>query len=139
MPLITRLFIKSAMVCLVAALLSGVLIALRPILSLPPFVAGLTPVYFHLFMVGWVTQIIFGVAYWMFPKQSKETPRGSEWLAWNTYLLLNAGLLLRAVAEPMLLLQTWPVWGWMLAASALCQWLAGLAFAVNTWPRDKVR
>ena len=63
--------------------------------------AGLVPVYFHLLMVGWVTQLIFGVAFWMFPRYSKEKPRGREGLAWAMYASLNAGLLLRGLAEPM--------------------------------------
>ena len=139
MPLITRLFIKTALLFFVAALLSGLFIALRSLVNMPLLVSGLTPVYFHLFMVGWVTQIIMGVAYWMFPKQSKVNPRGSEALAWSSYALLNGGLLLRTVAEPAHVVQPWPIWGWLLAVSALLQWLGGLAFVANTWPRIKVR
>ena len=90
-------------------------------------------------MVGWVTQIIIGVAYWMFPKFTKETPRGSEALAWITYALMNSGLLLRTVAEPANAVQTWVGWGWLVALSALLQWLGGCAFVVNTWPRVKER
>ena len=65
MPPITRLFVRASLLYLVAALLAGVLLALRSIVALPSIVGGLTPVYFHLFMVGWVTQLIVGVAYWM--------------------------------------------------------------------------
>jgi hypothetical protein len=139
MPLITRLFIKTALLCFVVALLSALLLALRPFVNMPPLVSGLTPVYFHLFMVGWVTQIIMGVAFWMFPKQSKAKPRGSESLAWCTYVLLNGGLLLRIVAEPTQVVQDHSIWGWLLATSALLQWLGGVAFVANTWPRIKVR
>ena len=139
MPLITRLFIKTALFLFVAALLCGLLLTLRPFVAMPSLVSGLTPVYFHLFMVGWVTQVIMGVAYWMFPKLSKENPRGSELLAWGTYALLNGGLLLRTIAEPAQAVQPWPIWGWLLAASALLQWLGGLTFVANTWPRIKVR
>ncbi len=139
MPFITRLFIKTALIYFVIALLSGLLIALRPLVEMPRLVFGLTPVYFHLFMVGWVTQMIIGVAYWMFPRRSKETPRGSHLLAWSTYLLLNAGLLLRMIAEPAQVAQAVPIWGRLLAVSAVLQWLGGLAFVANTWPRIKVR
>ena len=139
MPLVTRYFIKTSLVFFVAALLCGFLLALRPFIKLPNFVIGLTPIYFHLFMVGWVTQIIIGVAYWMFPKFTKETPRGSEALAWITYALMNSGLLLRTVAEPANAVQTWVGWGWLVALSALLQWLGGCAFVVNTWPRVKER
>ncbi|HRI57982.1 MAG TPA: hypothetical protein PK170_12915 [Anaerolineae bacterium] len=137
MPSITRLFVKTSLVYLVAALLAGFLLALRPLLALPALVNGLTPVYFHLFMVGWVTQLIVGVAYWMFPKWSKELPRGHDVLALATYWLLNAGLLLRVVAEPAQTVDAWPGWGWLIVAAALLQWLAGLAFVANTWRRVK--
>ena len=137
MPPLTRLFVKTAFVFLVLALLSGLLITLRPLIAAIPWVSGLTPVYFHLFMVGWVTQLIIGVAYWMFPKYTRAQPRGHDWLAWATYWLLNAGLMLRVVAEPALAANPLPLWSWLLVLSAACQWLGGMAFVVNTWPRVK--
>lgn len=132
MLLITRLFIKTAFLFFMAALLCGLLLALRPIMETPRLFSGLTPVYFHLFMVGWVTHIIIGVAYWMFPKSSKKSPRGLAILAWSTYLLLNIGLLLRIFAEPAHLVQTRQIWGQLLATSAALQWLGGLTFVINT-------
>jgi cbb3-type cytochrome oxidase subunit 1 len=135
MPPLTRWFLKTALLYLVAALLAGALISARNVWLLPPLVTAFTPVYFHLFMVGWVTQLIFGVVFWMFPKYSKEKPRGSETLGWATYLLLNGGLLLRVAAEPLNALQPGAVWGWLLVVSAGLQWLAGLSFVANTWGR----
>jgi hypothetical protein len=137
MPPITRTFIKTGLFYLVAALLASLLVAGYRPLGLPPWVAGLSPVYFHLFMVGWVTHLIIGVAYWMFPKFSKAQPRGSDALAWSVYGLLNSGLLLRVIAEPMQSVQPSPLWGWLLVLSAGVQWLGGLGFVINTWPRVK--
>jgi len=139
MPLLTRLFIKSGLTYFIAALVTGLLLVARPLLALPPIVAGLSPVYFHLLMVGWVTQLILGVAHWMFPKYSREEPRGHLWLAWTTFVLLNTGLLLRVIAEPTRSVSSAPVWGWLLVLSALLQWLAGMAFVINLWPRVKER
>ena len=73
----------------------------------------------------------------MFPRRSQEKPRGSEILGWATYGLLNLGLLLRGVGEPLHALQPAAGWGWLLALSAVWQWLAGLAFVLNTWRRVK--
>lgn len=137
MPPFTRLFVKTSLLYLAAALLAGVLLALRPVTAMPSIVGALTPVYFHLFMVGWVTQLIAGVAYWMFPKQSKQLPRGHDGLALATYALLNVGLLLRVVGEPAQTVSAWPGWGWLVVAAAVTQWLGGLAFVANTWPRVK--
>lgn len=137
MPPIARLYVKTALVYLVAALATGVLLALSPVLALPAWVGRLNPVYFHLFLVGWLTQLIIGVAYWMFPKFSRELPRGHDRLALATYGLINVGLLVRAVAEPAAALSPALLWSWGLALSALLQWLGGLLFVANTWPRVK--
>jgi hypothetical protein len=90
-------------------------------------------------MVGWITQLIFGVAFWMFPTYSREQPRGHAGVAWAVYWLLNVGLVLRVVGEPVNVLQPGSVWGWLLPISATLQWLAGAAFVVNTWPRVRER
>ncbi len=137
MPPITRLFVKTALAYFVVALATGLALAANGHVPLPAFVGLLNPVYFHLFMVGWVTQLIIGVAYWMFPKYSREKPRGHDWLSWGAYGLLNAGLLLRMVAEPAAVLAPGSTWGMFLALSAALQWLGGMAFVVNTWPRVK--
>jgi heme/copper-type cytochrome/quinol oxidase subunit 1 len=137
MPTLTRWFVKSSLIYFVAALMAGVALAARPVFDLSPALAALSPVYFHLLMVGWITQLIFGIVYWMFPKYSREKPRGSERLAWATYVLLNIGLILRAIGEPMQAAQPEGAWGWLLAISAGLQWLAGVAFVANTWGRVK--
>ena len=137
MPVLTRWFLKSALLYLIVALLLGVVLATPAVFPVPPAIGVWGPVYFHLFMVGWIAQLIFGVVYWMFPRYTRDQPRGSEKLAVATYVLLNAGLVLRAVAEPIQSL--WPMsgWGWGVALSALLQWLAGMAFVWNTWARVK--
>ena len=139
MPQWTRWYLKAGLLYLVLALIAGILTAARPVLDLPTAVASLTPVYFHLLMVGWVTQAIFGVAYWMFPKFTRDQPRRSEAQARATFVLINAGLLLRVIGEPMQAFSAQSIWGWLLALSAVLQWLAGLLFAINTWGRVKER
>ncbi len=137
MPTLTRWLIKTALAYLAAALLLGVGVALRPLGLAPDVIGGLGPVYFHLLMVGWVTQLIFGVAHWMFPKASPDKPRGDERVMWLVYGLLNAGLVLRAVSEPFVAVNI--TFGWLLAAAALLQWLAGLGAVWSLWGRVKVK
>lgn len=138
MPTVTRWFIKTSFICLGLALVAGLLLALQAELGLSAL-ATLFPVYIHLLVFGWLTQLVFGVVYWMFPKWSIERPRRSESLGWWTYGLLNAGLLLRAIAEPIQSIQPNPAGGWTLVVSALLQFLAGLAFVTNSWKRVKER
>lgn len=132
MPLLTRVFIKTGMICLALALALGILLAFGT-------TNGFFPVYIHLLVFGWLTQLIFGVIFWMFPKYSAEKPRGSEALGWLTYFSLNLGLLLRAIAEPLQTTQPSSFSGWALVISALLQFLAGLAFVLNSWKRVRER
>ncbi len=137
MPPLTRWFIKSSLIFLVGAFLVRLYQSIASQLGGSPLVAALGPVYFHTFLVGWITQLIFGVVFWMFPKYTMEKPSGSETLGWFTFWLLNAGLILRVVTEPLNTLNPGSGWGWLLAASAILQWLAGLGFVLNTWIRVK--
>jgi heme/copper-type cytochrome/quinol oxidase subunit 1 len=139
MPRLTRYFIKTALIYLAVSLLAGLLVAARAAFDLPSELAALTPVYFHLFMVGWVTQLIFGMLFWMLPRQSKERPRGDERLAWVAYVSINIGLILRAIGEPLVTLQPALGAGWLLALSALLQLTGGWAFIGSVWPRVRER
>jgi hypothetical protein len=139
MPLLTRWFIKSALAYLAAALLLALVLALSNLVNLPKFVRFMNPAYFHLFLVGWVTQMIFGVIHWLFPIVTRTRPRGNERIGWASYVLLNAGLLLRVAGEPLTSLYPNSGIGWLLAVSALLQWLAAALFVVLAWPRVKER
>lgn len=139
MPTLTRWFIKTAFLYLAAALLLALLLAARPIWSLPAWFALLNPAYFHLFLVGWVSQMIFGVIYWMFPIVTRAQPRGPLWLGWAGYGALNGGLLLRVIAEPLAAGRPGSVYGWWLVAAAVLQWLAAMGLIVLSWPRVRER
>jgi hypothetical protein len=133
-PLI-RWHIKTSLVYLALSLLVGVLLAAQALWNLP--LPGLFPVYFHLLTIGWLTLLIFGVATWMFPRHSRIDALTSEKLGWTIFGLLNAGLLLRAVSEPMNARAPGTAWGWLLTLSALLQWFAGMLFVITIWGRVK--
>jgi heme/copper-type cytochrome/quinol oxidase subunit 1 len=139
MPRLTRYFIKAGLAYLVLALLVGVLMTGRTMLNLPLWINALYPVSVHLLMVGWVTQLIMGVAHWMFPKYSKEQPRRNERLAWAVFVMLNAGLLLRVIGEPLTVNAPDLNMGWLLVVSAVLQLAAGWGFVFNMWSRVKER
>lgn len=139
MPLLSRTFIKAGLIYFIIGLFAGVLTAAQPVLKLPSALGAIYPVYIHLLMVGWVMQLIIGVVYWMFPKYSKEQPRRSEKLGWAVFALLNTGLIMRAIGEPLNTLRPDLHLGWVLAISAVLQLLAGWCFVINTWSRVKER
>ena len=137
MPKLTRWFIKTALLYFVSGLFIGVLMKAQPLFDLPPFLITFRPEYFHILMVGWITQMIMGVAFWFFPRHSKESPRGLETIGWFTFSFLNAGLLLRVVSESLATFYPNSIWGRILVISALMQWFAGVAFVQLIWPRVK--
>jgi len=138
MPPLTRWCVRSALLWFVLALATGVLLAGGVSAQIPgtdwilPY-----PTYLHLLTVGWLTNLIFGVAFWMFPRYTALHPRGSHTLGWLAYAGLNAGLLLRLVGEPIQM--SGGRGGVWLLLSAGLQLLGGWAFVLNTWPRVKVK
>ena len=139
MPRLSQLMIRTALAYLLAAFSVGGLVLANQGLAIDGRIGLLLPVFYHLLMVGWVTQLIWGVALWLFPPYSRERPRGDERLGWFTYGALNAGLLLRVVFEPLYSWLALPWLGWPLAISALLQALAAWAFVIAIWPRVKGR
>jgi hypothetical protein len=145
MPKLTRWSIKAALAYLVAGAALAMLgdaRAVAPDGVAWPVVRG--PLVVHLLVVGWLTQLIFGVAYWMFPTYSAKRPYRSQSLGWFVFVALNLGLLLRVALETGLVAKVLAAvalagsgaWmQWLFVLSALLQLLAGIAFVVNTWGR----
>jgi len=130
MPRIARTFIKTGLIFFLISLSLGMAVEIES-LSLPV----LMPLFWHTLMVGWITQIIFGVSMWMFPGRTKEEGFKAQLWGWLTYIFLNTGLLLRLVAEPMLSYSGLAVWNVLVLCSALLQVFAGITYLIEMWPR----
>ena len=137
MPKLSRLYIKFGLAYFVGAMLLGIAMYAQPLFNLPRWIATLHPVYLHWITIGWLTQLIFGVAYWMFPKYSKEQPRGNEQVGWIVLIALNTGLILRTIGEPLSALMPDKGYGWLLVVASLLLLIAGWGFVFNTWSRVK--
>lgn len=120
-------------------MLMGAIMLIQPVMNWSAKLLVLRPVYLHYLFIGWVTQIIMGVGYWMFPKFSKENPRGNERLGWFVLCSLNLGLILRGVGEPLITLYPETGFKWILPLAALFLLLACWGFILNTWGRIKER
>lgn len=132
-----RYFIRTALLYLVAAFSVGGLVLANQGIQISSRIGALLYPYYHLLTVGWITQLICGVAVWMFPVLSRENPRGDERWTWATYLMLNLGLILRVIFEPV---HAWyGSFGWMLVVSAILQMLAMWCFVIAIWGRVKAR
>lgn len=125
-PIIARYFIKTALLHLLLGMLLGLVWS--------------HPAVVHLITVGWLTQLIFGVAFWLFPRVSKESAYGIVWSVWASYGLLNGGLLIRLFAEPMTLQHGENLlWGVLLGISAVMQWVASLLLVLYFWKRVRTK
>ena len=140
MPKIARYFIKSGIVFMVLSLATAVLVSAPEAWNLPAWTGALQMTHFHLFVVGWITQIIFGVALWFFPKYSRDAPRGPAWIGWASFGALNIGLIARAITETAFAAGfQGAVVASAMTAAALLQLAAAVLFAVAIWPRVKPR
>lgn len=132
MPTQARWLIKTALLYLAVALALGVVRAGQAAGVVPGTASTLWLPQLHFLTVGWLTQLIFGVAFWLFP-----SPRGageaSSRAVWLAYAALNLGLLLRLGCEPDLLPKAPRAWG--LGASAALQWAASLLMVGHLWGR----
>lgn len=139
MPTLSRWFIKIGMIYFVVGLGMASVVMAQPVMGWSSSLQVLRPVYLHFLFIGWVTQIIMGVGYWMFPKYSRENPRRSEKLGWAVLISLNIGLILRAIGEPAVVLAPEANAGWTLAVASMFLLFAGWGFIFNTWGRIKER
>jgi hypothetical protein len=87
----------------------------------------------HVLLVGFLLLLVMGVAFWMFPRVRGQRPgRGGGWVAFG---LLNAGLLLRVLAEPLVDAGGETFWRWALGAAAVLPTVGIAVFALTILPR----
>jgi hypothetical protein len=138
MPAIARNLVKASFLYFIAAFLLGALMMLDRWLGFSRWLKVVYLSQLHLLVVGWITQLALGVAYWMFPrflKTQAARPRGSDRLAWFVIACLNIGLLLRFVFEPFYFMAPRSWLAGVLALSGLLQAAAAVGFAVLIWGR----
>lgn len=136
MPKVTRWFIKAAIFYFAA----GVLLALFA--ELPAVSTGslLLPVYWHMLVMGWITQVIMGVSIWMFPRKHRNKKKQEPVLGWLAFWLLNSGLILRFVSEPFLpVIQDSKIISALVLISSILQVSATIAYIAEIWPRLQPR
>ena len=148
MPLTSRVSVKASIVYLALGALLGTILLIDRWLPLGTGVYALLPSHVQFLVVGWLTQFIIGVAWWLFPPlaiglredaplpvRRGQAQRGSEPLFWAALACLNAGILLRALFQP---LHTWTQIGLfsvLAGLSGLFLLVAAVLFVVNLWSR----
>jgi hypothetical protein len=148
MPITSRSFVKASIVYLCLGAVLGALLLVNRWVPLGSAIPLLRTSHIQMLVVGWLTQLILGVAWWLFPPLKiglrKDSPlpirrgqsqRGSEPLFWATFLCLNTGVALRALFEP---LRDWTRVGFfdfLVGVSGIFLLAAAVAFVANMWGR----
>jgi cbb3-type cytochrome oxidase subunit 1 len=132
MPRLSVWFVRTALCYLAIGLLAGALLLVSRGVFLGAWVAHLRPVHIEFLLMGWTVQLALGVAFWILPRFRVGAERGPEGLAWLSYGLLNAGVVMAALGPAAGLPATVPLLGHTAEA------LAAAAFSVHAWPRAKV-
>jgi hypothetical protein len=148
MPSTSRAFVKASLVYLAVGAVLGALLLVNRWIPMGSRIAALRISHVEFLVVGWLTQLIMGVAWWLFPPlvaglrpgepkpiRRGQAQRGSEPVFWMTFVSLNLGILLRALFGP---LYSWTkvdpfnalvgISGWFLLAAAI-------GFVLNMWGR----
>lgn len=148
MPTTTRIFVKTSIVYLGLGAVLGALMLIQRWVPLGPAISHFKISHVQFLIVGWLTQFILGVAWWLFPPleiglrrdalgpvRRGQAQRGSERLFWVTFVCLNLGVVLRAVFDPLYSVTQSSSLGLLSSVSGLFLLAAALAFVVNTWGR----
>lgn len=132
MPPAARRFIKTALLALVTGVVMGSGMLIYQALTLQGLARAWVTVHTHLLTVGFLLNMVMGVAYWMFPRPSG---RPEERLANATWACLNGGLLLRFASEPFLYAPGGMAFQVGAAAAGVLQGAAAIMFVVGVWAR----
>jgi hypothetical protein len=146
-PTTTRIFVKMSIIHLVIGATLGAILMIHRWVPLGAGVPVLRASHVPLMIMGWLTQFIMGVGWWLFPplaahqrrseggKRRGQALRGSETLFWTTFATLNMGVLLRAVFEPVYALTQVDLFRALAGISGIFLAIAAFAFVLNVWQR----
>ncbi|MEO0223566.1 MAG: hypothetical protein ABIL76_00545 [candidate division WOR-3 bacterium] len=100
-----RLMLKTSLIYLIIGVILGLFIFLSYQFKSFYWGYNLISIHTHLILIGFVIQMIMGVALWMFPQKptreiSIEKRFTTEKEGLTLYILLNIGIILRTLFEP---------------------------------------
>ena len=122
MPRVSAWFIRASLFHLVAGFSIGALMLVSKGLSIVMGVWALRAVHIEMLLVGWIIQLVMGVAVWIFPRMGlRRAPSRSVVSAWLAFALLNGGVLLVSLGP--------------FALGRLLEVAAAASFAVHLWGR----
>ena len=124
MPRVSAWFVRASLCHLVAGFVIGALLLAEKGIRLGLDAWALRPVHIEMLLVGWMIQLVMGVAIWIFPRfVLRRAPQRSAVTAWLALGLLNGGVLLVCLG------------GTGVAVGRLLEIGAAASFAAHLWRR----
>lgn len=138
MPHESRLFVKTSIVALLLTFVWGAAMAVAEALG-HPFGQIWAIEHAHLAFVGWLVNLVIGIALWMLPLARAVFPemqgRYPRLLPYAAFACLNGGLVLRILSEPFVAQNQ--IAATLLGVSAILQVVAIVLFGVVAWIRTR--
>lgn len=129
MPRLSVFMIRAALLYLGTGITFGALMLWNKGIMFEPSVWRLLAPHVELVVFGWIVQLVMGVAFWIMPRFTGENRYGNVRLAWASFILFNAGILLVSLGY-------FAGTGW-LALGRVLEVVAIIAYVVHIYPRVK--
>ncbi len=130
MPRLSGYFVRASLVYLAAGFTLGALLLLNKAVKVYPPVWVTLPIHIEILLLGWFVQLALGVAYWILPRLSGNSPRGNAKLAWLAFGLVNLGIIL-------VILQAFTSFQPLLLLGRLAELMGVVSFVAASWKRVK--
>lgn len=124
MPLLSRWFIRTALIELLLGFLLGAVMLATKGTALWGSTAPFLPLHTELLVMGWLANLAIGVAYWMLPKHATGAERGASLPMVLAWLALNGGILIAGLRIAVF-------------AARLAELSAVALVVASLWPRVK--
>ena len=124
MPRVSAWFVRASLCHLVFGFTVGALLLADKGVLFGPSLWALRSAHVEVLLMGWIVQLVMGVAVWIFPRfVVRRSPQRSAVTAWLAFALLNAGVVCAAIGGG---------WG---AAGHLAEIGAAASFVAHLWGR----
>lgn len=138
MPFAARLFLRTGIAYLVLTFLAGaVFLGLEATGRSVPFILAVE--HGHMGFVGWLVNTVIGVALWLLPLNRRAFPQNQgrypEHAARTAFVLLNVGLPMRLIVEPLHVSRPTALTSSLLITSGAFQLAAVLIVGWIAWNR----
>lgn len=130
MPRLSVYFVRASLIYLLLGFTFGGLLLTNKGVMISPKIWTFLPIHIEFTFIGWMIQLALGVAFWILPRFSSDTPRGNERWSWGTFILLNAGIICVVV-------QNLSGTQWLSFTGRVLEVLGLTAFVIGNWKRVK--